>query len=97
MVNEYLTKEARASYGVKTVSSTNGVKRPALVHAQKMKLDYQLTPYTRINSKWIRDLKISHDTIKMLVENIGSKISDIPYSNIFADISPRARKIKEKN
>ena len=55
-----------------------------------MKLDHQLTAYTRINSKWVKDL--NPDTIKVLVENIGSKISDIPHINIFADISPRARK-----
>ena len=58
-------------------------------------LDLQLTPHTRINSKWIKDLYISCDTIKVLEENIGSKISDIPCSNIFANISPRAREIKE--
>ena len=63
---------------------------------KKVKLDHQLTPYTRINSKWIKDLPISHETIKILVENTDSKISDIPCSNIFADISPRAREIKGK-
>ena len=42
------------------------------------------------------DLNISHDTIKVLEENIGRKISDIPCSNIFAAIFPRAREIKEK-
>ena len=62
----------------------------------KMKLDHQLTPYTKINSRWIKDLNISHDTIKVLQENIGSKISDIPWSNIFTDMSPRARDIKER-
>ena len=62
-----------------------------------MKLDHQFTPHTKINSKWIKDLNISHDTIKVLVENIGGKISDIPCSNIFANMSPRAREIKEKN
>ena len=59
---------------------------------KKMKLDHQFTPYIRTNSKWIKDLNISHDTSKVLVENIGRKISDIPRSNIFADIVPRPRK-----
>ena len=61
-----------------------------------MKLDHQLTPYTKINSKWIKDLNISHDTIKVLEENISKKISDIPHSNIFSDMSPKARDIKER-
>ena len=63
---------------------------------KKIKPDHLFTPYTKINSKWIKDLNISCDTIKVLVENIGSKVSDIPCSNIFADISPQAREIKEK-
>ena len=63
---------------------------------KKMKLDHQLTPYTKINSRWIKDLNISHETIKVLEENIGSKISDIPHSNIFTDMSTRARDIKER-
>ena len=61
-----------------------------------MKLDHQLTPYTKINSRWIKDLNISCDTIKVLEENIGRKISDIPYSNVFTDMSPRARDITER-
>ena len=61
-----------------------------------MKLDHQLTPYTKINSRWIKDLNISHNTIKVLEENIGKKISDIPHSNIFTDMSPKARGIKER-
>ena len=65
-------------------------------YMQKKKLDHHLLPYTRINSKWIKDLNISHDTIQTLEENIGSKISDILHSNIFANISPRAREKKEK-
>ena len=61
-----------------------------------MKLNHQLTPYTKINSRWIKDLNISHNTIQVLEENIGRKISDIPYSNIFTDMSPKARDIKER-
>ena len=52
-------------------------------------------PYTKISSKWIKDLNISRDTIKALEENIGRKISDIPRSNIFTDMSLRARDMKE--
>ena len=61
-----------------------------------MKLKHQLTPYTKINSRWIKDLNISRDTIKVLEENIGRKISDIPCSSIFTDMFPIARDIKER-
>ena len=60
-----------------------------------MKLKHQLIPYTKMNPRWIKDLNISCDTIKVLEGNIGRKISDIPCSNIFTDMSPRARDIKE--
>ena len=63
---------------------------------KKMKLDHQLKPYTKINSRWIKDLNISHNTIKVLKKNIGRKISDIPCSNILTDMSPKARDIKER-
>ena len=65
-------------------------------YMQKMKLDHQLTPYTKINSRWIKDLNISCDTIKVLKEQIGRKISDIPCNNIFTSMSPRTRDIKER-
>ena len=61
-----------------------------------MKLDHQLKPYRKINSKWIKDLNISHNTIKVLEENIGRKISDIPCSNILTDTSLKVRDIKER-
>ena len=65
-------------------------------YMQKKKLDHQLTPHTKINSRWIKDLNISRNTIKVLEENISRKISDIPCSNILTDMSPKARDIKNK-
>ena len=61
-----------------------------------MELDHQLTPYTKINSRRRKDLNISRDTVKVLEENIGRKISHIPYSNIFTYVYPRVRGIKER-
>ena len=61
-----------------------------------MKLDHQHTTYRKINSRWIKDLNISGNTIKVLEENIGRKISDITCSNILTDMSPKARDIKER-
>ena len=63
---------------------------------KKMKLGHQLTPYTKINSRWIKDLNITPGTIKFPQENIGRKLSDISCSNIFTDMSPRTRDIKER-
>ena len=61
-----------------------------------MKHDHQLIPYTKINTRWIKDLNISHNTRKVLEGNIGRKISDIPHSNILTDMSPTARDIKQR-
>ena len=61
------------------------------------KHEIQSPTYTihKINSRWIKDLNISCNAIKVLEENIGRKISDIPRSNILTDKSPKARDIKE--
>ena len=66
--------------------------------SQMQKNETQAPPYTytKINSRWIKDLNISHDTIKVLEKDIGRKISDIPHSYIFTNMSPRARDIKER-
>ena len=65
-------------------------------YMQKMKFEHQLIPYTKINLRWIKDLNISCNTIKILEENIGRKMSDISRSNILTDTSPKARDIKER-
>ena len=61
-----------------------------------MKLDHLLTPHTRINSKWVKDLNVRPKTIKILEEIRGSKILDIAWSNILLYISPQAMETEEK-
>ena len=61
-----------------------------------MKLEHSLTPYTKINSKWIKGLNIRSDTIKVLEENIGRTLYYINHSKILFDPPPREMEIKPK-
>ena len=61
-----------------------------------MKLEHFLTSYTKINSKWFKDLHVRPETIKLLEENIGSTLDDINQSKILYDPSPRVIEIKTK-
>ena len=61
-----------------------------------MKVDDLIIPHTRINSKWIKDLNMRPETMKILEEYIGSKISVISHNNIFSGISPQAKETEGK-
>ena len=61
-----------------------------------MKLEHFLTPYTKIDSKWIINLNVKPETIKLLEENIGKTLSDINHSRILCDPPPRILEIKAK-
>ena len=61
-----------------------------------MKLDHFLTAYTKIDSKWMKDLCVRQESIKMLEERTGSNLCDLGCSNFLLDTSPKARETKAK-
>ena len=66
------------------------------LNSKGMKLEHFLTPYIKINTKWIKDLNVRPETIKLLEENIGKTLSDINHSRILCDPPPRVMEIKEE-
>ena len=62
-----------------------------------MQLERILTPCTKINAKWLKDLNIRYDTLKLLEENMGKTFSDINHTNVLLGQSPKAIEIKTKN
>ena len=63
---------------------------------KSVKLEHILTPYTKVNSKWLEDFNVRHDTIKLLEENTGKTSSDINVTNVFLGQSPKTIEIKAK-
>ena len=89
----FFTKEARIYNGAKIASSINDA---GTITCKRMKLEHFLTPYTKINSKWIKDLNVRSEAIKLLEENKGRTLNDINQSEILYNPPPRVMEIKTK-
>ena len=91
----FLTKEARVYNRAKTASLVGGAGKTRQL-CKRMTLDHYQKAYTKINSKWIKDLNVRAETIKLLEENIGRTLNNINQSTISYDSPPRMMEIKAK-
>ena len=91
-----MIKETRIYNGEKTVSSMSGVGKNWTTTCKRMNLEHFLSPNIKVNSKLIKYLNVSLETIKLWGENISRILFDINRSNSFLDLSPKAKKTKAK-
>ena len=91
----FLTKEARIYNGAKTASSIKGAGKTTAT-CKRMKLEHFLTPHTKINSKWIKNLNVRPKTIQLVEEHIGRTLDDTNESKILYDSPLRVTEMKTK-
>ena len=90
-----MTKEPRIHNGKRTVSSVNSVGKTGQSYA-KEKNQTTLLQHTKINSKWIKDLNVRLQTLRLLEENISSKLLDFPFGHGVLDLTSKAKATKAK-
>ena len=91
-----MRKEARIYKGKKNSVFNKWCWENWTATHKRVKLEHSQIPYTKIISRWIKDLNVRIDIVKLLEENIGRMLSDINHSKIFFDPPPRIMKIKTK-